>query len=75
MITRQPTNGRKKSGGMRLGEMEKDVLLSHGAPHVLQARANSIGMDTFEGVEMPHATSLLMRELNAMLVKVDVNVM
>ena len=65
----------KKNGGMRLGEMEKDVLLSHGAPHVLQARANSIGSDRFQGAKMPHATALLMKELNAMLVKVDVQVL
>ncbi len=37
-ITRQPVKGRKKHGGIRLGEMERDALLSHGVAFCLQDR-------------------------------------
>ena len=37
-VTRQPVKGRKKGGGIRLGEMERDALLSHGVAYCLHDR-------------------------------------
>lgn len=34
-ITRQPISGKSSGGGLRIGEMEKDVLCAHGAMRIL----------------------------------------
>ena len=35
-LTRQPTAGRRKGGGLRIGEMERDSVLSHGISSFMQ---------------------------------------
>ena len=37
-ITGQPVKGRKRGGGIRIGEMERDALLAHGTAFILQDR-------------------------------------
>jgi DNA-directed RNA polymerase beta subunit len=48
LLTRQPNGGRANDGGLRIGEMERDSLLSHGISAFIQESmmARSDGYET-----------------------------
>jgi DNA-directed RNA polymerase beta subunit len=48
LLTHQPTDGRANEGGLRIGEMERDVLVAHGISKFL----NESMMDRSDGSTM-----------------------
>lgn len=87
VVTQQPVGGKSHMGGMRFGEMEVWVLEAHGAAYTLQEML-TIKSDDVRGrtaaykailqgekVKMenvPETFNVLLRELNALAVRVDV---
>ena len=76
-LTNQPNGGRKSEGGLRVGEMEKDALNSHGVPYVINERM-CVSSDAYKmningkKVVVPYASKLLWQELQSMNIKVNI---
>merc|ERR1712228_441399 len=68
VLTQQPVKGRKKMGGIRFGEMERDSLLAHGAAFCLNDRLMKCS-DYSEGYVCTKCGSILSTYVNREIIK------
>jgi len=80
LLTHQPTQGRSNEGGMRIGEMERDALVSHGMSKFIResfmerSDGATLEFDKEQGridtsrdtIEMPYSMALFAQELESM---------